>query len=82
MDRLRTFTEEHARALPGFIASAVHASEDGCLVVNYVQWQTEAHLLAMLATPQAKLHMAELAVLVRSIHPVDYKVAYVGVPAP
>ena len=47
-----------------------------------MQWQTKAHLLAMLATPQAKRHMAELALLVRSIRPVDFTVAYVGVRVP
>ena len=82
VDCLRTFTEEHARERPGFVASAVHTSVDGCLVVNYVQWETKAHLLAMLATPQAKQHMAELALLVRSIRPVDFTVAYVGVRVP
>ncbi len=78
VDCLRAFTEQNASKLPGFIAAAVHASTDGRTVVNYVQWQTAAHLHAMLASAKAKQHLAELALLVRSIRPVDYTVAYVG----
>ena len=74
---LRRFTEEHARHLPGFLATAVHASLDGTRVVNYVQWRDGAALQAMLAAPEAREHMAEVAALADHIDPVPFSVAYV-----
>lgn len=74
---LRRFTEQHARHLPGFVATSVHASLDGTRVVNYVQWQDGAALQAMLALPEAREHMAEVAALADNIDPIPYKVAYV-----
>ena len=74
---LRRFTEEHARHLPGFVATAVHASLDGTRVVNYVQWRDGAALQAMLASPEAREHMAEVAALADHIDPVPFRVAYV-----
>ena len=78
VESLRAFTEGFARNQPGFVGASVHASLDGHHVVNYVQWQRKADLTAMLATPVAKAHMAELATLVRTINPLAYRVAYVG----
>jgi quinol monooxygenase YgiN len=75
---LRQFTEQHARFLPGFIGASVHASVDGRRVVNYVQWEREANLAAMMATPQAKAHVAEVGALAAQVHPVVYRVAFVG----
>ena len=75
---LRAFTEGFARNQPGFVGASVHASLDGHRVVNYVQWQREADLAAMLATAAARAHMPELATLVRTINPLAYRVAYVG----
>ena len=75
---LRAFTEQHAHALPGFVAASVHASLDGTAVVNYVQWDDAAALAAMLATPAAQAHMAEVTALAEHVHPVTYRVAFVG----
>ncbi len=75
---LRGFTEQHARHLPGFIGTSVHASLDGHRVVNYVQWDHHAHLEAMMATAPAKAHMAEVGALADHVDPVVYRVAFVG----
>ncbi len=75
---LRGFTETHARSQPGFVAASVHASVDGTRVLNYVQWRTGADLAAMLATPAARQHMAEVGSLAERVDPVVYRVAYVG----
>jgi quinol monooxygenase YgiN len=75
---LREFTEHHARAMPGFVGASVHASLDGGRVINYVQWETAADLAAMLGTPEARAHMAEVGALAQSVTPVPYRVAYVG----
>lgn len=75
---LKDFTERHARNFPGFISASVHVSLDGRRVVNYVQWQSEADLVAMLATPVANAHMTQIGILVESVYPIFYRVAYVG----
>ena len=77
IDSLKRFTLEAARQ-SGFIAASVHASLDGDLVVNYVQWQTRENLAAMLQTEAARQHMAEVAALAESVTPVFYRVAFVG----
>ena len=75
---LRRFTEGYAALRPGFIAASVHASLDGSRVVNYAQWESSSDLTTMLASSEAKAHMAELAALVEGIDPVFYRVTYVG----
>lgn len=75
---LQRFTQETARALPGFVGACVHASLDGQRVLNYVQWARREDLDAMLATPEAQAHMAEVAALAGRIDPVPYRVAFVG----
>lgn len=75
---LRRFTEQHARLLPGFVGTAVHASADGTRVVNYVQWRSEAALEAMLATPEARDHLRTVAAMAERIDPVTYAVAFVA----
>lgn len=78
VESLRSFTEDFARSMPGFIGASVHVSLDGTRVVNYVQWRSGAVLQAMLATPEAKAHMAEVAALADRVDPVPYRVSYVG----
>lgn len=75
---LRRFTEQHARFLPGFIGASVHASLDGRRVVNYVQWESEADLAAMMADPRAKAHVTEVSALAEHVDPVACRVAFVG----
>ena len=64
---LSDFTEQHARSLTGFIGASVHASLDGCRVVNYVQWDCEADLDAMMASPPAQAHIKEVGALAPSM---------------
>jgi len=78
VDSLRRFTLDYARSLPGFVGASVHVSLDGSRVVNYVQWRSGADIQAMLALPEAKAHMAEVAALADQVEPVPYRVAYVG----
>lgn len=75
---LRRFTENLASGLAGFVSASVHVSLDGERVVNYVQWRSRADLAAMLALPEAKAHLAEVAALADKIEPVPYRVVYVG----
>ena len=81
VDALRRFTEQHARTQPGFVAASVHAALDRRRVVNYVQWETGADMAAMLATPAAQAHMAEVGALAEHVEPVVHRVAYVGARA-
>ena len=74
---LRRFTEQHARHLPDFVGTAVHASADGTKVVNYVQWRNAAGLDAMLEMPEARQHLDKVAAMAERIDPVPYNVAFV-----
>ena len=48
---LKRFTEEVTIHLAGFVAVAIHASEDGQRVVNYVQWRSATDMTAMRSSP-------------------------------
>ena len=78
IESLRDFTEQHARFLTGFIGASVHASLDGHFVVNYVQWASKRDLVAMMASAEAKAHIAEVGALAGHVEPVAYRVAFVG----
>ena len=78
VESLRSFTEQHARFLTGFIGASVHASLDGRRVVNYVQWETKADLDSMMAGAPAKAHVAEVGALAERVDPVVCRVAFVG----
>lgn len=75
---LSDFTEQHARSLTGFIGASVHASLDGCRVVNYVQWDSKADLDAMMASAPAQAHIKDVGALAEHVDPVVYRVAFVG----
>ncbi len=77
VESLTRFTAT-ARDLPGFVGTSVHASFDGARVVNYVQWQTQQHLEAMLARDDARAHMAEVGQLADRVEPIPYRVAFVA----
>ncbi len=78
VESLRRFTTDFANSLPGFIGASVHISLDGARVVNYVQWRSPDAIQSMLATPEAKAHMAEVAALADRVDPIPYRVAFVG----
>jgi antibiotic biosynthesis monooxygenase (ABM) superfamily enzyme len=54
-------TDEVLRHLPGFVSANVHRSFDGTKVVNYAQWQTREAFQAMLANPDARPWLEQLA---------------------
>ncbi|MGW8551625.1 antibiotic biosynthesis monooxygenase family protein [Streptomyces tubercidicus] len=62
-------TEETMKDRPGFISANIHASADGERVVNYAQWESEAHFRAMPADPEAREHMTEAAALSEGFDP-------------
>ncbi|MFE4756780.1 antibiotic biosynthesis monooxygenase family protein [Streptomyces mirabilis] len=67
-------TDAVMRHREGFISTVVHASIDGTRVTNYAQWQTEAHLRAVLADPAARQQMGEARELSEGIEPHIYTV--------
>ena len=69
-------TEEVMRHLPGFVSANLHKSLDGTRVVNYAQWESRAAFEAMLANPEAQVHMAQALTIAQS-EPHLYEVARV-----
>ncbi|MEU9336984.1 antibiotic biosynthesis monooxygenase family protein [Streptomyces sp. NPDC048290] len=62
-------TEETMKHRPGFLCANFHASQDGERVVNYAQWESEEHYRAMLADPEARVHMDEAALIASDVQP-------------
>lgn len=67
----------HATALgmsaqPGFVSANLHVSADRRHVANYAQWRSQADLDAMMANPDARVHMAEAARIATSFEPIYY----------
>ena len=46
--------------------------------MNYVQWESQDDLGAMMASAPTKAHIAEVGALAEHVEPVVYRVAYVG----
>ncbi|HLG79269.1 MAG TPA: hypothetical protein VKX46_22850, partial [Ktedonobacteraceae bacterium] len=53
-----------------------HKSLDGTRVTNYAQWRSVADFEAMMANPEANVHMKAAAALA-TFEPYLYEVAYV-----
>ncbi|MGW5096256.1 antibiotic biosynthesis monooxygenase family protein [Streptomyces nodosus] len=68
-------TEETMKHQPGFICANFHASEDGERVINYAQWESEAHYRAMLNNPDARVHMEQAATIAIDVQPRLFRVA-------
>ncbi|MFJ9822551.1 antibiotic biosynthesis monooxygenase family protein [Streptomyces sp. NPDC101151] len=62
-------TEKTMKHQPGFVCANFHASQDGERVINYAQWQTEEHYRAMLANPEARVHMDQAAKIATDVQP-------------
>ncbi|MFD7708653.1 antibiotic biosynthesis monooxygenase family protein [Streptomyces sp. NPDC059786] len=62
-------TEETMKHQPGFICANFHASQDGERVINYAQWESEEHYRAMLANPEARVHMDQAATIATDVQP-------------
>ncbi|MEU1407518.1 antibiotic biosynthesis monooxygenase family protein [Streptomyces sp. NPDC005728] len=67
-------TEETMKHQPGFICANFHASQDGERVINYAQWESEEHYQAMLANPEARVHMDEAATIATDVQPRLFRV--------
>ncbi|MGW5366932.1 antibiotic biosynthesis monooxygenase family protein [Streptomyces sp. NPDC004011] len=68
-------TEETMKHQPGFVCANFHASQDGERVINYAQWETEEHYRAMLANPEARVHMEQAAEIATDVQPRLFRVA-------
>ncbi|MEU8711948.1 antibiotic biosynthesis monooxygenase family protein [Streptomyces sp. NPDC048663] len=69
LELLSRATEETMKHQPGFICANFHASQDGERVINYAQWESEEHYRAMLANPEARVHMDEAATIATDVQP-------------
>ncbi|MFJ8025751.1 antibiotic biosynthesis monooxygenase family protein [Streptomyces sp. NPDC096311] len=74
VDLLVKTTDEVMRHREGFISTAVHASTDGTRVANYAQWETEAHLRAVLADPVAQQQLGQAQKFAEGFEPNIYSV--------
>lgn len=54
-------TERWVRRLPGFVSSALHASEDGRRVLNYAQWRSREAFEAFVHHPEGERLRAAIA---------------------
>ena len=59
VDVLVTATETVIGKQPGFVSANIHKSLDGTRVANYAQWRSREDFEAMLANPEAAVHMRE-----------------------
>lgn len=76
IDILVEATEEVMNKQPGFISANIHKSLDGTHVTNYAQWRSVADFEAMMANPEANVHMKAASQLAK-VEPYLYEVAYI-----
>lgn len=72
MSVLSHATEEGMSAQPGFVSANLHVSGDKKHVANYAQWRSQADIDAMMANPEARVHMVEAAKIATSFKPIYY----------
>lgn len=60
LKRLEEMVATFTRHQPGFVSSAIHASEDGGMVVNYSQWSDRSAFEAFRDHPNAEWHIGAL----------------------
>lgn len=80
IELLSRATEETMKHQPGFVCANFHASLDGQRVLNYAQWETEEHYRAMLANPEARVHMEQAAKIATDVQPRLFSVVSVHAP--
>ena len=69
-------TDETMRFRKGFVSANLHVSDDRTRVVNYAQWASREDFNAMLADPQARVHMQETRAVAISVDPVICELRY------
>lgn len=57
VEYLEGVAREHSQ-LEGFVSCAIHASEDGLRVAEYIQWRSRADLQAMMSSERGRAHVA------------------------
>lgn len=62
---------------PGFVSVALHRSEDGSHVVNYVQWKDRKQLEAAHKNPEFRKQWPKFGELAECIEPCLYEVIHV-----
>jgi quinol monooxygenase YgiN len=77
VELLERVTQESMRHVAGFVSANIHASSDGTRVINYAQWESPEAFQAMLADPDAQVHMREAAEIAESFDPHLYTVSSV-----
>jgi heme-degrading monooxygenase HmoA len=80
VDSLATTVDDVLRHVPGFVSANIHASSDGTRVVNYAQWESQQHFLAMMADPVVRDHMIRVGRVAASVEPRQYEVVSVHHP--
>lgn len=65
-------TEQGMSAQPGFVSANLHVSVDRKHVANYAQWRSQPDIDAMMANPEARVHMVEAAKIATSFEPIYY----------
>lgn len=59
--------------MPGFVSANLHVSRDGRHTANYAQWRSQDDIDAMMANPDAGVHMHEAASIASSFEPIYYE---------
>lgn len=72
MSVLSHATEEGMSKQPGFVSANLHVSTDKKHVANYAQWRSQVDIDAMMANPEARVHMVEAAKIATSFEPIYY----------
>ncbi len=72
LENLSRATRDGMRQRPGFVSANLHISRDRQHVANYVQWESQEAIDAMMGDPQAQEHMRNAAALATAFDPVYY----------
>ncbi len=76
LDSLVGATDKFMRHANGFISANFHRSLDSRYIANYAQWTSKQAYDAVLADPNARVHMKAAAKLATSFSPVLYHVVH------
>lgn len=69
-------TDKFMRHADGFISASFHRSLDSKYIANYAQWTSQQTYDAVLADPNARVHMQAAAKLATSFSPILYQVVH------
>lgn len=69
---LKSATDEVFKKIDGFISASIHRGVEGTKVVNYVQWQSKEHLMAIFKNPEVQKYQKQTEPLIEKVEPVTY----------